>query len=727
MRIALVSLLAVAACEGPTGPAGPEGPPGPDGATGSQGSPGDQGSAGVPEPSPWLTADQVKVAVTGLTFDTQGAHVAFTLTDGNNKPLDRTGTLTDGTVGVSFVLAQLATQPDGSPGQYTAYTTRIQTSQTPATLGNTAVQATTESVAAQFQTVDVTQGTYTYTFKAALTGLDPTLTQTVLAVARRTTMAGTAMDLAMLSARPDNGTPIKRELVTDAACFSCHKALDAHGGQYTSPSNCILCHTPQSSDPDTGNTVDFKVMLHKIHRGVDLAFKPYQIIGYQQSVADFSTVEFPQDLARCTACHDPAAAQADRWGTNPAREQCTSCHDNISFDSPVPAGYVLHSGGTQPANAQCAVCHPMTGSIAGIQDKHFVGLLDPNAPKVVFDQLAVTSGPPTLTIQFRAQQNGAPLNILTTPLTRLTATVAGNTLDETSAIQARIQGTNTTSGPVGTLSAVDAANGIFQYVFPDPTAGGNVCTNVMAANAKVACALPAGATGTYEVGLEGYSQPVTGGPRYASFNPVATFVVTGTAQPRREIVDTPTRCDSCHFSLAAHGGSRTNTDYCVMCHNTALQNGVSLKQGQSILGFTLDFRSMVHKIHRGEDLVAGYKIGDSDFSDVRYPQSLTNCEACHTSKNWTLDAMVSSTSYQPSQQTLYTCGDAGTDPTVACTNILTTPQPLPPQTSVCTSCHDAPYTLAHAQTNTTAGGVEACAACHGTGMLFDVRNFHGTP
>ncbi|MGE5185328.1 MAG: OmcA/MtrC family decaheme c-type cytochrome [Acidobacteriota bacterium] len=726
MRIALVSLLALAACEGPAGPAGPEGPPGPDGATGSQGSQGDQGSAGTPEPAPWLTADQVKIAVTGLTFDTQGAHVAFTLTDGNGKPLDRTGTLTDGAVGVSFVLAQLATQPDGSPGQYTAYTTRIQTSQTPATLGNTAVQATTESVAANFQTVDVTQGTYTYTVKAALTGLDPTLTQTVLAVARRTTMAGTAMDRAMLSARPDSGTPIQRELVTDAACFRCHKALDAHGGQYTSPNNCILCHTPQSSDPDTGNTVDFKVMLHKIHRGSSLTF-PYEIIGYQQSVNEWSNVEFPQDLARCTACHDPAAAQPDRWGTNPAVAQCTSCHDNISFVSPVPAGYVLHSGGTQPPNAQCAVCHPLTGSIAGIQDKHFVGLLDPAAPKLVLDQLTVTSGPPTLTIQFRAQLSGAPLDILTSPLTRLSATVAGNTNDEDSAIQARIQGTNTTSGPVGTLTAVDAANGIFQYVFPDPVAGGSVCTNVLGANAKVACALPASASGTYEVGLEGYTQPVSGGPRYASYNPTATFAVTGTLQPRRDIVDTQTRCDGCHYSLAAHGGSRTNTDYCVFCHNTGLQSAVALKQGQSVLGFTLDLRSMVHKIHAGENLTQGYKIGNSDFSTLAYPQSLTNCEACHTSQNWTLDALASSTTYKPSQQTLFTCADAGTDPTVACTNIVQTPQPLPPMTSVCTSCHDAPYTLAHAQTNTTAAGAEACAACHGTGMLFDVKNFHGTP
>src|SRR4051812_23490593 len=125
--VVLVSLLG--ACEGPAGPPGLQGDPGSDGETGATGDAGPMGDPGDPaDPAPWLTQSGVDIKVTGLAFNGSAASVSFTLTDGHGTALDTSGKLTTGTVVPSFVLAQLAQNTDGSPAQYTAYTTRQQTS-----------------------------------------------------------------------------------------------------------------------------------------------------------------------------------------------------------------------------------------------------------------------------------------------------------------------------------------------------------------------------------------------------------------------------------------------------------------------------------------------------------------------------------------------------------------------------------------------------------------------
>ena len=713
MRVVALLLL-IAACEGPGGPAGSAGT---DGENGQPGAMGDPGSTGTSNPTPWVVGDGVDVTVTGLTVATTGAIVSFRLRDAAGAPLDRTGHLTAGKVNVAFVLAQLAENADGSPAQYTAYTT------------NSASQAATEAVEANFAVVDVTAGTYTYTLAAALTNLDPTKTQTVLAVADRTTGTTRTFDRDTFSVRPTGPAPITRQLVTDASCGGCHAtSLATHGGRYTSAAQCVMCHQPQSTDPESGNTVDFKVMIHKIHRGVDLpsvkAGTPYQIIGFGNSVNDFSTIEFPQNIARCTTCH--AGAQPDRWKTTITKAACGSCHDMTVFSfAEVTATRPLHGGGEQLTEGNCAVCHGPTAAIAPIEAKHYTGLLDPAATKVALELQSITStGPgqiPTMT--FRVTVNAAPRDIITAPLTRLTATVAGPTTDISSFWQARIQGAPT----VGTLVAVDAPNGVFAYTFP------------------ATLPIPPTATGSYQVGLEGYIQnavvpPATSAPRYAALNPVLPFAVTdATPQPRRTIVDLA-KCNSCHQSLALHGGARTNPQYCVSCHNTTGVNDRTARfEGGSALEEPLDFRVMIHKIHRGDELTQFYAIGGTagsvanpagaptSFNDVRYPRPRNECEACHASKNWTLP-LTASPAYAPSTMIEMSCSEpAAADTNTFCDNpfwTATTTTRISPEASVCTSCHDAPDTAAHAMLNTTSSGLEACATCHGAGKLVDVSLFH---
>ena len=101
-------------------------------------------------------------------------------------------------------------------------------------------------------------------------------------------------------------------------------------------------------------------MIHKIHDASNLpsvkAGTPYVIIGNAQSVNDFSTVVFPQDIRNCTTCHAAPAADATAWYTAPSRAACASCHDNIDWGTGAnhPAGAQSDDGPARPATSRRA-------------------------------------------------------------------------------------------------------------------------------------------------------------------------------------------------------------------------------------------------------------------------------------------------------------------------------------------------------------------------------------
>ncbi|HEY5952061.1 MAG TPA: OmcA/MtrC family decaheme c-type cytochrome [Kofleriaceae bacterium] len=703
---------------------------------------------------PWIVADKVDIGVTGLTFDSAGAHVAFTLKDKDGKPLDRTGNLTEGKVTVSFVLAQLATMTNGTAGQYTAYTVR-NASAVPPYPTNTVTQATTEGTEANFEVVDVTKGMYKYNFAAPTTGYNATNTQSVLAVAARTVDGVQSFDRELFH----TGT-VRREEVNDSTCGGCHGNFSAHGGRYTKAEQCVLCHTPQTTDPETNNTVDFKVMIHKIHRGEGLpsfvadATKPYTIVGYGPTVHDFSEVAFPgpttnlaQNISRCENCH--AGAQVANWYARPSMAACTSCHDTTVFTANPTPPLVAHQGGTDPAlvnEGTCLVCHAMTAGPAPVPAAHYTGIWDPTKGTMSVEILSISNTAPgeLPTVRFKVMVNGAPRDLSTAPLSTLTATIAGPTTDFAEYWQARVQGGTATAPNVGTLTAVDAANGIFDYTFPATTnAASPPCTQ---STAKRDCQIPATATGSYQIAFEAnWTPPTTGAQRIVTDPPRLAFAVTDTtATPRRQIVDNA-RCNKCHYDLAFHGGGRKDVQYCVMCHNPNNTNDerISRLEGSTVFAESVDLRVMAHKIHMGDELTQSYILGGNpaptttnplgnpeDFSKIRYPRARTACAACHTGTTWQLP-MVASTNYLPSTTVELSCSETATaDTDNYCTGAfwqITKTNKIAPQSSVCTSCHDAPYTAAHAVLNTTSGGVEACTTCHGPGKEFDVARYHGTP
>jgi len=282
--------------------------------------------------------------------------------------------------------------------------------------------------------------------------------------------------------------------------------------------------------------------------------------------------------------------------------------------------------------------------------------------------------------------------------------------------QTTIQG----SGATGTLTAVDAAAGIFRYTFP-PTV-----------------VVPASATGSYTIGVEATINSAA--PRFATMSPTRAFAVTDTvAQPRRQIIDSA-KCNACHYDLTFHGGGRRGGEYCVMCHNPENANNerISRFESSTVLAESVDFRVMIHKIHAGEELSQPYFLGafpapsvsnpagtQHNFGEVRYPRSRSECVACHLPGTFSLPA--SQGRAQSILQEITCTEDPAADADAYCTSpnwVVTQTYRLPPETSVCTSCHDQPHVAVHAMLNSI-GGAEACATCHGPGKSHDVEVVHG--
>ncbi len=147
----------------------------------------------------------------------------------------------------------------------------------------------------------------------------------------------------------------------------------------------------------------------------------------------------------------------------------------------------------------------------------------------------------------------------------------------------------------------------------------------------------------------------------------------------RDIVTTQS-CNECHGGIAAHGGARNETEYCVVCHNPGTVDANS--------GHTMDLSSLVHKIHKSgglptEDYVVwGHNDSKHDFSHVGYPQDSRNCLKCH---DGTLEATPQ--------------GDAWKTASI----------------EACTTCHDNltfddTPTVTGAHANKTNAD---CATCHG--------------
>ncbi|MBI2266749.1 MAG: hypothetical protein HYU64_16570 [Armatimonadetes bacterium] len=199
-----------------------------------------------------------------------------------------------------------------------------------------------------------------------------------------------------------------REVVKNDNCNRCHATLQAHGGTWRDVRTCLLCHTAGAEDKNDpaveggtpGVSIDFLVMIHKIHNGSHLPSvlgvasnpdgsrnysatpAPYKIVGDNSAVFDMSKIGFPimpsayaaylydtagttyQGVAgngpmpRDTGFSSLTAAQKlqeDKIRTGAVA--CARCHGDPDGSGPLTAPSQEYLADSQPTRRACGSCH----------------------------------------------------------------------------------------------------------------------------------------------------------------------------------------------------------------------------------------------------------------------------------------------------------------------------------------------------------------------------------
>ena len=182
--------------------------------------------------------------------------------------------------------------------------------------------------------------------------------------------------------------PAARDVVDVQSCNSCHDGLTMHGGSGRSQTQtCVTCHNPGNLQASSGRSVDFKQLIHRLHRGTDLPSEASAIAELMnddtslvaETATDFTKVRFPQGptpgsaagITNCVKCHMGAetkdmvqgladelgapnfdvaskmklakvTAQGDNWLNVRTVNACQACHDsNMWFSSETGTSFSL--------------------------------------------------------------------------------------------------------------------------------------------------------------------------------------------------------------------------------------------------------------------------------------------------------------------------------------------------------------------------------------------------
>ncbi|MBW2420016.1 MAG: OmcA/MtrC family decaheme c-type cytochrome [Deltaproteobacteria bacterium] len=496
---------------------------------------------------------------------------------------------------------------------------------------------------------------------------------------------------------------LTRDIVQTATCNGCHGVtsdtrLAFHGnGGRTEVEYCVTCHNPPNF------AEDMTTLIHKIHNGAFLT-QEYRDGKYEDVI-------FTRDRDNCTACHMQGGEDEENWKSEPNRDSCGSCHDDVNFDTGANHG----SGGQQQDNRYCVDCHPSEGEWTGCElpfppvgktpgcslpvpavhqgvaraDEAGLYRGEGNGYALhsvswdrVEDQItvdySVTRGGERMVLQSDprwSKANGAGLSI------RLAWSSEEYTNEGSKSMPAPAQPVRIDGLDVGgAVSEVDEDEHIYRVVTDTP----------------------AGAFDNVTVAIDGHPQADLRGlpvPMWVSI-PVRSVFEDVNVEPRgrvaarRRVIDID-KCNACHDTagagLSLHGNNRVSEmQVCVLCHNGDAtdigrrppdpEDALDGKREESV-----DIKRMIHQIHTGENLTEGiviYGFSSSpdvyvphDFSHVRFVGNNKNCLTCHEPGTYSADA---------AWRTLSSTVDTGSEVTDPKDNLN-----ISPLTSACSSCHDS--------------------------------------
>lgn len=409
--------------------------------------------------APSLSPSDVTLTITGASVISTGQPVVtFKLLDKNGVSYDQ---LTLGAdpkdANLGATIAVLV--PADGTNVFTSFwynyliTTETKTAQKPGTAVNgvSVPQSTTEGTSAfpaGTLTYDKATQTYTYEFATNITTIGPpanttplvgqvayqaTSTHRVGLELRKTRAGGVGIQAsAYFDFVPAGGTLGTRAVVADSTCNNaCHGELEGHDGTRANANYCVMCHNQNNFDGNNAgstygnslplqNSLDFKVMVHRIHMGrllpsvfdlsasytlygdndlphirslgtmpVMTASKSTTLINYTSPTFQYDPLHLGNEnflggtaangfaailgantgknapsnnyFPDCTKCHvTNASAQGNSWLTTPTKEACGSCHDNINFDGNTGPSLKPHAASNAfVSNGSCANsgCH----------------------------------------------------------------------------------------------------------------------------------------------------------------------------------------------------------------------------------------------------------------------------------------------------------------------------------------------------------------------------------